>query len=165
VRGKPPRGNYFYMRVHALPALAAAVLASALSAAELGSRAEYVGGTNPEITTKLEGRIVASDERLFSFRNNKRTVQVPFERINLLEYGQKVNRRYVTAILISPLLLLSKKRAHFLTIGYTDEAGRQQAMVFRLDKNNVRGVLAGLEARTGRKVQYQDDEARKGNKG
>jgi hypothetical protein len=60
------------------------------------------------------------------------------------------------------MLLLSKKRSHFLTVGFTDEQGKQQALVFQLDKNDVRAVLAGLEARTGLKVQHQDDEARKG---
>jgi hypothetical protein len=83
----------------------------------------------------------------------------------LLEYGQKVDRRYVTAIVLSPLFLLSKKRAHFLTVGYTDEQGRQQAAVFRVDKNDIRTVLVSLEARTGQRVQHQDDEARKRGKG
>jgi hypothetical protein len=69
------------------------------------------------------------------------------------------------AVLVSPLLLLSKKRQHFLTIGYTDENGRQQAMIFRIDKDHVRPVLVSLEARTGRTIVYQDDEARKAGKG
>jgi hypothetical protein len=46
-------------------------------------------------------------------------------------------------------------------VGYRDEQDRQQAMVFRLDKGDVRSVLASLEARTGLKVQFQDNEARK----
>jgi hypothetical protein len=35
----------------------------------------------------------------------------------------------------------------------------------RLDKDDVRSVLAGLEARTGRRVEYQDEEARRTGKG
>jgi hypothetical protein len=69
------------------------------------------------------------------------------------------------AVIVSPMFLLSKKRSHFLTLGYTDEEGRQQAMVFRVDKNDIRSVLVSLEARTGRKVQFQDEEARKAGKG
>jgi hypothetical protein len=34
-----------------------------------------------------------------------------------------------------------------------------------VDKGDIRSVLVSLEARTGRKVQYQDDEARKAGKG
>jgi len=76
-----------------------------------------------------------------------------------------VSRRYAAAILISPVLLLSKSRKHFLTIGYTDPDGRQQALVLRVEKGDIRSVLAGLEARTGRRIEYQDAEARKAAKG
>jgi hypothetical protein len=37
--------------------------------------------------------------------------------------------------------------------------------VFRVDKGDIRSVLASLEARTGRRVEYQDQEARKAGKG
>jgi len=68
-------------------------------------------------------------------------------------------------VVISPMFLLAKSRKHFLTVGYTDEDGRQQAMVFRVDKNGIRAMLVGLEARTGLNVAYQDPEARKAGKG
>ena len=71
----------------------------------------------------------------------------------------------LAAIVVSPVLILSKSRKHFLTVGYTDDGGRQQAIVFRVDKNSIRPVLAGLEARTGLKVQYQDVDARRAGKG
>jgi hypothetical protein len=71
----------------------------------------------------------------------------------------------LTAVLISPLFLLSKKRQHFLTVGYSDEEGRQQAMIFRVNKDDIRAMLVSLEARTGRKVEFQDDDARKAGKG
>jgi hypothetical protein len=90
---------------------------------------------------------------------------VPYSNINNLEYGQRVDRRYLEAILISPLLLLAKKHTHFLTVGHTDPAGKQQAMVFEVGKGDVRSVLVSLEARTGRKVEFQDEEARKAGKG
>ena len=35
----------------------------------------------------------------------------------------------------------------------------------KVEKGDIRGVLTGLEARTGRRVEYQDDEARKAGKG
>ena len=63
------------------------------------------------------------------------------------------------------MLLLSKSRRHYVTLGYIDDAGKQQAMVLRVDKGDIRMVLASLEARTGRRVEYQDDEARKSGKG
>jgi hypothetical protein len=95
----------------------------------------------------------------------KVAIGVPYKRINLLEYGQNTSRRIAMAVVISPLFLLSKARKHFLTVGYTDDEGNQQAMVFRVEKGNIRSVLASLEARTGLRVQFQDEEARKAGKG
>lgn len=130
-----------------------------------GSHAEYVGGTRADIPAKDSGDIEVSDPIYFVFASKHTQVKVPFERINLLEYGQKVDRRYLAAVLISPLFMLAKKREHFLTVGFQDDEGRQQAMVFRVEKNDIRLALVTLEARTGQAVQYQDDEARMAGKG
>jgi hypothetical protein len=140
------------------------LLSLGLLTAEDGGRAEYIGGT-AAIQKKASGTLHTTDDELFRFRSKKKTIEVPYERINLLEYGQKVDRRYGLAIVVSPMFLLSKARRHFLTVGYTDEQGGQQALIFRVEKGDIRSVLVGLEARTGRKVQYQDDEARKAGKG
>lgn len=91
-------------------------------------------------------------------------IRVPYERINQLEYGQKVDRRVWEAVLLSPLFVLLKKRDHYVTVGFELENGQQQALLFRVDKDDVRGLLVSLEARTGRKVTYQDNEARKAGK-
>lgn len=130
-----------------------------------GSRAEYAGGTISQIPSGCSGNIQAGDEQYFVFYSNKARWRVPYDRINLIEYGQKVDRRYVAAVLISPLFLFSKKRQHFLTVGYSDDDGRQQAMIFRVSKADIRTILVSLEARTGRKVEFQDEEARKAGKG
>jgi hypothetical protein len=125
---------------------------------------EYVGGT--VISDAQHGVLRTTDAQFFEFRGKRETpIRLDYGRINLVEYGQKVDRRYVAAVLVSPMFLLAKKRAHFLTVGYTDDEGRQQAMVFRVDKKDIRSLLVSLEARTGRKVQYQDEEARKAGKG
>ena len=112
------------------------------------------------------GRLeITTDEQVLIFATSKLALRVPYDRVNLIEYGQKVDRRLGMAIIISPMFLLSKSRKHFLTVGFSDEEGRQQAVVFRVDKKDVRGLLVSLEARTGRKVEYQDEEARKAGKG
>ena len=130
-----------------------------------GSHVEYIGGTRPDIPPKNSGEIEVSDRTYFVFASKNTQVRVPFERINLLEYGQKVDRRYLAAVVISPLFMLAKKREHFLTVGFQDDEGQQQAMVFRVDKNDIRLALVTLEARTGQSVQYQDDDARLAGKG
>ncbi len=135
-------------------------------AASAQSHAEYAGGTSAQFGVGAGGSIEVNDDHFFAFYSRKAQVrEVPYDRINLVEYGQQVSRRIALAIVISPLVLLSKSRKHFLTVGYTDEAGRQQALVFRIDKGDIRATLVSLEARTGLKVQYQDEEARKAGKG
>jgi hypothetical protein len=125
----------------------------------------YVGGTISAIKAGAEGTSSTQDEKVFVFDSKDGKVSIPYDRINDLEYGQKAGRRLGLALAISPWLLLSKKRKHFLTIGYTDENDKQQAGVFELGKDIVRVTLVSLEARTGKKVEYQDDEARKSGLG
>ena len=135
-------------------------IATAVSAAN-GSRVEYIGGTVPDFPSGTAGRLEATDPAALVFANKRHNLDVPYRQINLLEYGQKADRRILAAVLISPIFLLSKKRDHFLTIGYADPQGHQQALVLKVEKRDLRSILASLEARTGLRVTFQDNEARK----
>ena len=143
------------------PSLASMGVAMAASQ----TRADYLGGTVATLTAGQAGSLELTDEHYLAFYSKSGRVRIPYDRIELLEYGQKVDRRLLLALAISPILLLSKERKHFLTVGYMDEDGNHQAMVFRVDKNAIRAALVSLEARTGLKVQYQDQDARKAGKG
>jgi hypothetical protein len=145
--------------------LVVCLLVCALWAGGSGSHAEYVGGTISNIPEGCTGTVAAVDEQFLVFHSKKASWRVPYEKINLIEYGQKVDRRVLAAVLISPLFLLSKKRQHFLTVGYSDDDNHQQAMIFRVEKGDIRSLLVSLEARTGRKVEYQDEAARVAGKG
>jgi len=145
--------------------LSGCMLPPLLLAGDSGARAHLIGGTVSSLPSKSEGNFNLTDGEAFLFRSKGVTLRIPYNKINVLEYGQRVDRRYLEAIVISPFLLLSKKRKHYLTVGYTDESGRQQALVFQVDKSGIRSVLAGLEAKSGRKVEFQDEQARKAGKG
>lgn len=124
------------------------------------SKAMYVGGTTKGIAERTEGTSSLTDEGfVFAYKAGK--LMILYTQVNALEYGQKAGRRVGMAIAISPLLLFSKKRKHYLTISYLDEQKQQQAAVFELGKDAIKPTLAGLEGKTGKKVEYQDDEARK----
>lgn len=149
--------------------LAAVVCLAAPMLAGIGSKtAMYVGGT-ASIKEETEGRTSTADVTSFVFEyksgKQRSTLSIPYERINTLEYGQKAGRRIGVAIAVTPIALLSKKRKHFLTVNYTDDKEKQQALVLELGKDIVRTTLASLEARSGRKIEYQDEEARKSGKG
>jgi hypothetical protein len=144
--------------------LIAAILAVA-TLADAQSRAEYVGGTAAQLQSGEAGAIDVRDPQYFAFYAKKGQIRIAYDKIESLEYGQKVDRRLLMAAVISPMFLLSKRRKHFLSLGYVDEDGRHQALVFRVDKNDIRATLVSLEARTGLRIQYQDEEARKAGKG
>jgi hypothetical protein len=134
--------------------------------AGLGSdKTAYVGGTENQIKDGAEGTSSARDEKNFTFEYKGGNLAIPYSQVNDLEYGQKAGRRIGLAIAISPWLLFSKKRKHFLTVGWKDEQDKQHAAVFELGKSIIRTTIATLEARTGKKVDYQDDEARKSGLG
>ena len=138
------------------------LLTLSLPAREPGFHTELVGSTVPSVTAKSTAQLDLSEMGALVLHSSREEVRIPYARINTLEYGQNVSRRFVAAALISPVLLLSKSHKHFITVGYTDTEDKQQALVFRVDKTDIRGLLASLEARTGRRVEYQDNDARKG---
>jgi hypothetical protein len=133
-----------------------------LPAAQLGARAYLTGTTVADFPSRCDVRLDMTGDREMLFVTHALTLHVPYDKVNTVEYGQHVGRRYLEAVLISPLFLLSKSRKHYVTVGYLDSNGRQQALVLQVNKGDVRAVLAELEAKTGRRVEYTDDEARKG---
>jgi hypothetical protein len=142
--------------------IAGGVFTSLLLAGVPGARAHLTGSTVAELPLKCDVRIDLTGEQEMLFVTRRLTLHVPFDQFNTVEYGQQVSRRYAEAVLLSPLLLMAKSRKHYVTLGYTDANGRQQALVFQVDKSDVRALLAGLEAKTGRRVEYTDDDARRG---
>ncbi len=142
-------------------ALALLALSSLLQAGGNGSRVLYVGGTVAGVQSKSSGRIELDQAESMTLTIQNRSIQVSYQNVNTLEYGMRVSRRYMEAVLISPVFLVAKRRTHFLTIGYSDAEGRQQAVVLQVGKDEIRPLLVSLEARTGRKIE----EARKAGKG
>lgn len=125
-------------------------------------KAKYMGGTATSVKEKAEGPMVTNLDTGLRFDAKKDGLwEVPYTSITELEYGQKAGRRVAMGIMLSPLALFSKQRSHYLTITYTDPMGLEQAVVFELGKNIVRTTLKIIEVRSGKQVQFQDEEARK----
>ena len=141
----------------------ALLLLPSLSFAGVGGKsAAYIGGTVPGVKEGAEGRLDTANDRAFVLTvHDAAVLSIPYAGITELEYGQKAGRRVGVAVMISPLALFSKKRKHYLTISYRDEAGKDQAAVFELGKDIVRTTLKIVETRSGKPISFQDDEARK----
>lgn len=123
--------------------------------------AQYVGGTMSDIPGGTEGNLDSSDAKVMKFNSSKGSFEIPYQGVTSVEYGQKAGRRVGVAIVISPWLLLSKKRKHFLTVGFKDKDEKQQGVVLELPKGTPRSVIATLEARSGVKCEYESEEAKK----
>lgn len=148
------------------------VLLALLASAEAGlfavdgNKAQYIGGTVNGLKEKAEAQLVTSDDTLLRFNAKKDgAVDIPYALIETLEYGQKAGRRVGVAIMVSPLALFSKKRNHYLTIAYKDAGGKDQSAVFELGKDIVRTSLAIIQTRSGKQIEYQDEDARKSGLG
>lgn len=126
-----------------------------------GGKAQYIGGTVSAIPAKAEGPFATNEQDKIVFTHKGGKWELPYAQITGLEYGQKAGRRIGAAVVVSPVFLLSKKRKHFLTIAYADSAGNPQSAVFELGKDIVRTTLAVMETRSGKQIEYQDEEAKK----
>ena len=69
------------------------VLPPLLLAGDSGARAQYIGGTVADLPSKTEGNITTTNQDALLFRSKRTSVRIPYDKINTLEYGQRVNRR------------------------------------------------------------------------
>jgi hypothetical protein len=128
-------------------------------------KAAYMGGTWVQFTQGIEGKLDVSDEGRARFVPSKKGLQpgeIVYAKVTSLEYGQKTGRRIGLTVLTGAWpLLLSKKRKHYLTIGFAGDDGKSQAVVLELGKDITRGMLITFETRTGKKIEYETEDARK----
>jgi hypothetical protein len=145
--------------------------------ASVGSKeAAYFGGTVTAFAgarNPIEGHIDTANESVLAFSATDKpfigqAVSIPYASVIDIEYGQKAGRRVGAAIGYSVLLgpvglltLLSKKRNHYLTVGYHGTDGKDQVVVFEIGKDIIRTTLAIVEARSGKKIVYQDADAQR----
>lgn len=74
------------------------------AAGRRGATARYLGGTLPTLEAGISGALLTDDPISLAFECRLGTVRVPYERVNLVEYGQQVDRRVLEALLIDHIL-------------------------------------------------------------
>lgn len=134
---------------------------TAVLAAVRGREVMYVGGTIQAVPEATKGELDTRNEAELVFTSPKGSFSIPYSQVTSLEYGQKAGRRVGVAIVITVWALFSKKRKHFLTIGFKDVEGKQQGVVMEIPKGTAKTMLTIFEARSGQKVEYESDEAKK----
>jgi hypothetical protein len=144
-----------------IPVAGAAAAAAPIWAAVRGNEVMYVGGTVAGLPEATEGEADLKDPERFTFSSDKGAFEIPYASVKTLEYGQKAGRRLGVALVITVWALFSKKRKHFLTIGYDDAEGKPQGVVLEIAKGRAKTFITVIEARSGKKVEYESEEARK----
>jgi hypothetical protein len=148
--------------------LVCALLASPLAAGTGKKEARYVGGSFVEVEPGTEGRVTLETDAI-RFDWGGKSFRVPYSSITSLEYGQKSGRRIgatvalgVTTLGIGALpMLLSKKRKHFATIGFTSANGKTEGILVEFGKDMNRTALSTMSIKSGAKIEFETAEAEK----
>jgi hypothetical protein len=141
-----------------LAAVLCLALPIATSAADNGYKVAYDGGSLPDIKAGNDAKLYFDSNQIRLVRDKKDVVLIPVSAVTEISYGQDVHRRVGAAIglaLVSfgigALMALTKSKKHF--IGLTWANGEQKGgFAMQCDKNDYRGILAGLEGVTGKKA-------------
>src|ERR1700680_3203762 len=121
-------------------------------------KVKYDGGS-------LQDAKAGSDLKVYVDSNSVRIMQGKTEIANILpstitevSYGQDVHRRVGAAIGlavvsfgIGALMALTKSKKHFVGLTWAD-GDKKGGLAMQCDKNEYRGILAGLEGVTGKKA-------------
>lgn len=122
----------------------------------------YDGGSieNAKAGTGMKLYIDGSNIRIM--KDKTEVAVIPAAAITEISYGQDVHRRVGAAIGVAvislgvgALLALTKSKKHFIGLTW-DDAGKKGGFAFQADKNDYRGLLAGLEGVTGKKAVDSD---------
>ena len=132
------------------------------AASDNGYRITYDGGSIGDLKAGNGVKLYIEPTQVRIVKDKADVMVIPASSITEVSYGQDVHRRVgaaiglaVVSLGIGALMALSKSKKHFVGLTW-DDAGKKGGMAFQADKNEYRGVLAGLEGITGRKAVNSD---------
>jgi len=130
----------------------------AVFAADNSYKMTYDGGSLPDMKSGTGMKLYIEPNQIRLVRDKADVVTIPASAVTEISYGQDVHRRVGAAIGLAvvtlglgALMALTKSKKHF--VGLTWANGDQKGgFAMQCDKNDYRGVLAGLEGITGKKA-------------
>jgi len=118
----------------------------------------YDGGSLPDVKAGSPLKLYIDSTGIRLVRDKAEVANIPASTITEISYGQDVHRRVGTAVAVGVLTLglgaltaLSKSKKHFVGLTWAD-GEKKGGLAMQCDKNEYRGVLAGLEGVTGKKA-------------
>jgi hypothetical protein len=131
-------------------------------AGDNGYKVAYDGGSIQNAKAGTNMKLYIDGNNIKITKDSAEVVTIPAAAVTEVSYGQDVHRRVgaaigvaVVSLGIGALLALTKSKKHFIGITW-DDAGKKGGLAFQADKNDYRGLLAGLEGVTGKKAVNSD---------
>lgn len=140
------------------------IVPAVLSAAEAvpSYKLKYDGGSLLNLKTGADVKLILTSDSLRFLKDKEEVLSIPASSISDVSYGQDVHRRVGAAIGlavvsfgIGALMALSKSKKHFIGLTWETD-GKKNGAAFQAEKNDYRGVLAGIEGVTGKKAVNSD---------
>ena len=133
-----------------------------LVASDVSHTVMYDGGSLPDLKAGTKIKMFIEADKIRFVDQGKDLIVLPAASVTEISYGQDVHRRVgaaigvaVVSLGIGALLALSKSKKHY--VGLTWATGDQKGgFAMQCDKNDYRGILAGLEGVTGKKAIDSD---------
>lgn len=136
----------------------------AVLAAEKGNvyNINYDGGSLPDAKAGTGMKLFIESDKIRIMKDKTELITIPAASVTEISYGQDVHRRVGAAVGVAlvtlgvgALLALSKSKKHFIGLTWAD-GDKKGGFAFQADKNDYRGLLAGLEGITGKKAVDSD---------
>lgn len=122
----------------------------------------YDGGSIPDTKSGTGMKLFIEANQVRLVRDKAEVVTIPASAVTEISYGQDVHRRVGAAIGlaivsfgIGALMALTKSKKHFVGLTWAD-GDKKGGFAMQCDKNDYRGILAGLEGITGKKAVDSD---------
>jgi hypothetical protein len=141
-----------------LAVLLCAVIPISLFAADTGYKVKYDGGSLANAKSGSDMKLYVAEKQVRFVPDKGEPIIVPASAITEISYGQDVHRRVgaaigvaVVSLGIGALLALTKSKKHFVGVTWAD-GDKKGGLAMQCDKNEYRGILAGLEGVSGKKA-------------
>jgi len=131
-------------------------------ASDNGYRVTYDGGSVADAKAGTGMKLFIDSNQVRLVREKGDVITIPASAVTEISYGQDVHRRVGAAIGIAvvsfgigALMALTKAKKHYVGLTWAD-GDKKGGFAMQCDKNDYRGVLAGLEGVTGKKAVNSD---------
>jgi hypothetical protein len=143
-------------------ALLCITIPTALYAGDNGYKVTYDGGSITNTKSGTGVKLYLEGNQIRFVKDKEDWLTIPSSSVTEISYGQDVHRRVGAAIGVAvftlglgALLALTKSKKHFVVLTWAD-GDKKGGLAMQCDKNEYRGILAGLEGLTGKKAVNSD---------